>query len=351
MDLWNHLTKVIMHNTGMSPAVGPTITNKRNSNALHISEEQVLCFSENMKYLHGFRVLETALLVLKMARSMDSRLQNPTCDSFFQLLDEIVMSGMSSQSFAGKTVITVEGLEGSGKSSLIADIIRGCSDILWITDNTNGVVNDVREIFNTMPDPILKAFEFTVNYVLAYEIVKSECTVFIIESFHHAVCARNICEKVLSEAGIDELPTTVFDWPFDLPVPELVSVIVIFVVKCAFPMAILMRTYVLSQALFLSIPTPVRLKRLQQVYATNLHAQDKPISPRSSIVDVSSGAHPTGGGSVSSGAAVGSPRDSRGPRFSSSTVNERSGTRIVARDSRANVSLMHGVARQLTFIP
>ena len=30
-------------------------------------------------------------------------------------------------------------------------------------------------------------------------------------------------------------------------------------------------------------------------------------------------------------------RDSREPRFSSSTINERAGTRIVARDARANV--------------
>lgn len=225
MDLWNHLTKVIMQNTGMGPPAGPAIGNSaasRQPKQLRISEEQVACLTENMKYVYGFRVLETALLVLRMARSMDSRLQNAPCAAFFQLLDEISQSGMSSQSFAGKTVITVEGLEGSGKSSLIADIVRGCSDILWITDNSNGVVNDVREVFNAMPDPILKAFEFATNYVLAYEIVKSEYTVFIIESFHHAVCARNICEKILSEAGVDELPNTVFDWPFDLPVPELV---------------------------------------------------------------------------------------------------------------------------------
>lgn len=177
-----------------------------------------------MKYTYGFRVLETAVLVMRMARSMDSRLKNKACDAFFQLLDEIMASDMSSQGFTGKTVVTVEGLEGSGKSSVIADIVRGCYNVQWITDNCNGVVNDVREIFNAMPEPVLKAFEFSVNYVIAYEIVKSENTVFIIESFHHAVCARNICEKVLSESGIDELSTSVFDWPFDLPVPELVSI-------------------------------------------------------------------------------------------------------------------------------
>ena len=225
MELWNSLTKVIMQGTGLAP---PPVAIGNGSSAnklkpLRISDQQVACLADNMKYMHGFRVLETALLVLKMARSQDSRLQNSACEKFFQLLDEISFSGMSSQSFTGKTVVTVEGLEGSGKSSLIADIVRGCSGILWITDASNGVVNDVREIFNTMPDPILKAFEFTVNYVLAYEIIKSEYTVFIVESFHHAVCARNICEKVLTEAGIDELPNSVFDWPFDLPVPELVS--------------------------------------------------------------------------------------------------------------------------------
>ena len=345
MDLWNHLTKVIMQNTGMGPPAGPAIGNgatARHPKQLHISDEQVACLAENMKYMYGFRVLETALLVLRMARSMDSRLQNASCAAFFQLLDEIAQSGMSSQSFTGKTVVTVEGLEGSGKSSLIADIVRGCSGVLWINDNSNGVVNDVRDVFNTMPDPILKAFEFAVNYVLAYEIVKSEYTVFIVESFHHAVCARNICEKILSEAGIDELPNTVFDWPFDLPVPELVS--------SSSPLRQLQALfshlrYILtfripSQALFLSIPTPVRLKRLQQAYATSPQNQNNLPSPRDSRASVGTAHKPHQDKAAGlTGEAHQQSKENKGPRFSSSTVNERSGTRIVARDARANVSI------------
>lgn len=340
MELWNSLTKVIMQGTGLAPspvAIGNS-ANENKLKPLRISDQQVACLVDNMKYMYGFRVLETALLVLKVARSQDNRLQNGSCEKFFQLLDEISLSGMSSQSFAGKTVITVEGLEGSGKSSLIADIVRGCSGVLWITDASNGVVNDVREIFNSMPDPVLKAFEFTVNYVLAYEIVKSEYTVFIIESFHHAVCARNICEKILTEAGIDELPNTVFDWPFDLPVPELVSLYaVIFLVSiCVLTFSV---PIFLSQALFLSIPTPTRLKRLQQAYATNLEAQQAPpsSSPRASSSSCRMEKN-QGDGTENTGFEGAQNRASK-PRFSSSTVNERSGTRIVARDARANVSL------------
>lgn len=87
--------------------------------------------------------------------------------------------------------------------------------------------------------------------------------------------------------------------------------------------------------MFLSIPTPVRLKRLQQAYATNplpVVAEDTRHTKRQSVSTSSGGSKPARESTTAASAA-------KGPRFSSSTVNERSGARIVARDARANVSL------------
>ena len=97
-----------------------------------------------------------------------------------------------------------------------------------VTESSNAVVNDVRELFLSMPEPVVKAFEFVMNYILAFDIVKSSKKVFIIESYHHAICARNVCEKIQTEAGVLELDFAVFDWPLDLPLPELVSVFCLF---------------------------------------------------------------------------------------------------------------------------
>ena len=94
----------------------------------------------------------------------------------------------------------------------------------------------------------------------------------------------------------------------------------------------------LSQTLFLSIPTPTRLKRLQQAYATNLETQK--LSPSTSLrASTSTGLRNENRDGVENAGFEGSKNRASKPRFSSSTVNERSGTRIVSRDARANVSL------------
>eukprot|EP00429_Kryptoperidinium_foliaceum_P118041 CAMPEP_0176302828 /NCGR_PEP_ID=MMETSP0121_2-20121125/61590_1 /TAXON_ID=160619 /ORGANISM="Kryptoperidinium foliaceum, Strain CCMP 1326" /LENGTH=218 /DNA_ID=CAMNT_0017644363 /DNA_START=179 /DNA_END=835 /DNA_ORIENTATION=+ len=88
-----------------------------------------------------------------------------------------------------------------------------------------------------MPEPVSKAFLFVVNYLVALEIVQSSGTVFMVENYHHAVCALNVCEKIGNNEEISSLSPSVFEWPFDLPKPELV--------------------------IFLSIPTETRLQRIK----------------------------------------------------------------------------------------
>ena len=144
------------------------------------------------------------------------------------------------------------------------------------------VLRRVQEHFLTMPAPISNAFRFVQNYCIAYEIkrINDDCqaynycnTVCIVERFHHSLCVNNLItfgtehkNKSLSEnasdfkkMSSDDEPqlqleiqlnglsegdillmgnkegTNVFDWPYDLPLPDLV--------------------------IFLCLPTAVRLQR------------------------------------------------------------------------------------------
>lgn len=231
MELWNQLSKAFLVNAGIQPPSRPVIAPREPIKKAApvvvldvISDNQVELLSEGtLRQTFGFRSFDPAFLVLRMARTMDSRLQNNTnMDKFYQLLLEVSRAMLNNHSFAGKTVISVEGLESSGKTTLITSIAKGCPDLQVLSENSNVFVSSVSEIFLGMPEPVMKAFQLVVNYIKAYDIVRSESKVFIIESYHHAVCARNVCEKVLSETEVAELPSAVFEWPYDLPLPELV---------------------------------------------------------------------------------------------------------------------------------
>ncbi|KAJ1418456.1 hypothetical protein B484DRAFT_142362 [Ochromonadaceae sp. CCMP2298] len=262
-----------------------------------------------LNHHYGFRSLDSAALVLRTARQMDCRLQdNASVDAFFALLGEVTRAGLNASSFAGRSVVAIEGLEGSGKSMVAAHLRAGCSELGLFDDHSNVVVNDVREVFLCMPELVSKAFVFATNYIIAYDVLRSPHSAFMVESYHHAICANNVCEKVLNEAGVNALNPSVFSWPFDLPQPELV--------------------------LFLSIPTALRLKRVAQV-------PEQGLGQTVGQGQTQAQAQAQGLGQVQGlGLGQGQGRVSNPPRSrrSSSSINERSGARIVMRDAKANVS-------------
>jgi hypothetical protein len=175
------------------------------------------------------RILDSATLILKVCRSLDHRLQgNYDVDIFFKSLAAIEQAGLNPRSFEGKTVIVVEGLEGNGKTT-IANKISESSRGVVVSANTIEPLNRVRHIFQSLPSPIEKAFDYVVNYFIAYEIASNtKDHLFIVDQFHHAVCVRGICEKVPTAEEVQSVNKTAFEWPFDLPLPELVRRVYLF---------------------------------------------------------------------------------------------------------------------------
>ena len=79
------------------------------------------------------------------------------------------------------------------------------------------------EIFQLLPQSVQRAYHHVINYIIAYHIIHSNKTMFLIENYYHYVCAHNITDRTNSLDSIYGLPNSVFDWPYDLPLPELVS--------------------------------------------------------------------------------------------------------------------------------
>lgn len=190
-----------------------------------------------------FRTLDSAALVLKLARSLEPKLQIPSLDPFFAKLVIIEQAGMMRwNDFSGTKVVVVEGLAGSGKSTLIQGLLSCCapsssSKSARISSSSSSTpssfdaaifsedpeVLNAKNAFSSMPDTILKAFEFASNYFTAYSIQQCDHKVAIIERFYHAICAHTICGTgIASATDLPLLHASSFDWPTDLPIPDLV---------------------------------------------------------------------------------------------------------------------------------
>lgn len=253
---------------------------------------------------YGFRSLEAAALVLRVARSQDSRLDTIPIDKYLELIKHAEDCHFTLKSFEGKAVVALEGLDGAGKSALSTCISNHCDEVVVLSASTHPTIRLVQELFHSMPEAIQKAFEFANNYILAMEIVKSEKTAFFIDGYYHTVCCRNVCEVAQHETAVHQMMPAVFEWPYELPQPDLV--------------------------LFLSVTTSNRLKRLRN--SDNAHH---------SVYRLCTGPAGAAAGFVGTGAS-----HSRAVLTSptSSITTGRSSARTVTRDAKANLvySLIKG---------
>lgn len=197
--------------------------------------------------VHGVKILmktlDSAILLLKVALSVDKRLQkNPKIDNFFEYLCKIEQNcvRVARQGFLNFKVLIVEGLQSSGKSTLInglKSITRGTA----ITSIPAHLLA-VRYIFDSynIPQEVMRALDYVINYCIAHEVIADSISqppghVIIIEQYYHAVCAQTVCANVTEDKDLNTLPCRAFEWPIDLPVPHLV--------------------------MFLTLSTPARLQR------------------------------------------------------------------------------------------
>jgi len=177
----------------------------------------------------SYTCLETASLVLRSSKLFDSRLQNiAAVDAFFKKLEALERKRINRFSFQSKSVIAVEGLPMSGKSTLITAFKKQFERVNIISRNDFSFINDVREIFHSMPDPVSKAFDFVVNYFIAGEIVDSPFTadtLFIVENYHLNFLVNNMLQAIESDDRMRDLSNSFFfDWILDLPFPLAVRI-------------------------------------------------------------------------------------------------------------------------------
>jgi hypothetical protein len=114
--------------------------------------------------------LDSALLILRIARTVDQRLSTPEINEFYEYLNEVEENGSHiRQGFVGLKVLCIEGLEGSGKSTLIEGLVSRTGAI---TTETLNLV-EVQKQFNDaeVPEMVATALAFALNYCCAYQIV------------------------------------------------------------------------------------------------------------------------------------------------------------------------------------
>ena len=169
----------------------------------------------------AYKTLESAAMVLRIARAGDSRLSNPNLDLFFDKLLSLQRLNWATVTFRNKIVIVLEGLAGSGKTTLgnaLGDRIPNSAIMLTLPEP----ILQARNMFLEMPEPIIRAFDYVTCYFIANEISESTASVIIVESYYHAVCANITCEDTVTLTDLQSLPPSAFYWPIDLPQPSLV---------------------------------------------------------------------------------------------------------------------------------
>jgi hypothetical protein len=182
------------------------------------------------------RSIDSAILILEIARQADQQLSSNTdVDKFFELLSDVARSNnrVSRQGFQGLKVLCIEGLPGSGKSTLVEGLVSRAGAVL-IGPMFSPSAATIRSIFSGSPEPVQTALSFALNYCTAHRIITEVAAapdatrgrgdrLVVVDEFYHSVCARTVCTNVSSDVDLKSLPASAFEWPLDLPTPSLVS--------------------------------------------------------------------------------------------------------------------------------
>lgn len=137
-------------------------------------------------------------------------------------------------------VIVVEGLDGSGKTTLSQALARSLRSLAGGDENIGPLktptpsLDHCRMAFDSARGKdrlAARAFYMVSNYVLMAEMV-NECRrrgqrlVYVVDRWYGSTCAYSTGKEVDGEPEtIDALPTQHFAWPSDLLQPELVFIL------------------------------------------------------------------------------------------------------------------------------
>ena len=182
---------------------------------------------------------ETAATILRMARvemhkliETDKKETNHNArlflDEFYNLLNEVELSlrdtyeSLVSGAKQRRFIVVVEGLDGSGKSTVVQGLAEKLGGVPCCTPSSR--LTDVRYSFDRRGGPVARAFYMISNFVLQYEMDRdSDNSLFIIDRWFSSTCAYSLGWKNTTGGpeSIDQLPAYLFQWPRYLVRPQL----------------------------------------------------------------------------------------------------------------------------------
>ena len=122
---------------------------------------------------------------------------------------------------ATKFIIELEGLDGSGKTTLCSKLSEAIPHSLSIK-TPSAALKEVRPLFDKLGGVIARAFYHVSNYILQHEIMESEESVIIIDRWYASTCAYTVgypnkdATDLEALTPIAELSDEIFKWPNDL---------------------------------------------------------------------------------------------------------------------------------------
>ena len=115
--------------------------------------------------------LADAAGVLRAAASLDARLRAPEPAAFLRdvaALDEAASDASCVLPLAGCRAVVIEGLDGTGKSTLVASLAAALGAHAARTPPRS--IAALRPLFDGMPQPVARAFYMCCNYIAAAEL-------------------------------------------------------------------------------------------------------------------------------------------------------------------------------------
>lgn len=163
---------------------------------------------------------DAAILIMRTLLKSDARLSeySPTFNSndYISFLDSLELSEIDTASFGSKHVLGVEGLEFSGKTTLVESIGKRLPQSKIVTRR------EIPDIINHHSDTVRIAWDYLENYRIALEIIESKEEIFLVENYFHFFLTKYLQNWATTEDDVNNFPYSSFSWPFDLPMPELV---------------------------------------------------------------------------------------------------------------------------------
>lgn len=140
---------------------------------------------------------------------------------FYSLLQKVEESRTSSDVSSvmnKKFIIEIEGVDGSGKTSLVQNLAKSLNGAAVKTPSSS--LSAIRPLWDHRGGILARAFYFITNYILEYEIQSGIISedIIIIDRWYASTLAYTVAYRpdLDTEVNLSQLPSQVFQWPSDL---------------------------------------------------------------------------------------------------------------------------------------